>query len=59
MDTARQAASLDTPPCSVVCGEYIAEGYAWQGAVNAGEATAAAAAAEAGADYDEHGRGHL
>jgi hypothetical protein len=39
---------------SVVCGEYIAEGYAWQGAVNAGEATAADAAEKAGADYAEH-----
>jgi|EP01043_Picozoa_sp_COSAG02_P044870 isopenicillin N synthase-like dioxygenase len=39
---------------SIVCGEYIAEGYAWQGAVNAGEATAADAAEEAGADYAEH-----
>ena len=39
---------------SVVCGEYIAAGYAWQGAVNAGEASAADAAEQAGADYAEH-----
>ena len=37
-----------------MAGEYIAEGYAWQGAVNAGEASAVDAAAEAGADYAEH-----
>ena len=33
---------------AVVAGEYIMEGYAWQGAVNAGEATAVEAAAEQG-----------
>ena len=47
-------ASTVAGPAGVVCGEYIAEGYAWQGAVNAGDATAADAAAEAGADYAEH-----
>ena len=57
LDCCFEAASAAAAPGSVVCGEYIAEGYAWQGAVNAGEATAADAAAEAGADYDEHGGG--
>eukprot|EP01045_Picozoa_sp_COSAG04_P049859 COSAG04_NODE_19875_length_406_cov_0.837134_2_plen_75_part_00 len=47
-------AAADSLPEPVVAGEYVAEGYAWQGAVNAGEASAVDAAAEAGADYAEH-----
>ena len=47
-------ASAEGPSCEpVLCGEYIAAGYAWQGTVNAGESTASEAATRAGADYAE------
>lgn len=39
---------------AVMSGEYVAAGYAWQGAVNAGEASATDAAAAVDADYEEH-----
>jgi isopenicillin N synthase-like dioxygenase len=46
------ASKYDNKP--VVCGEYISAGYAWQGAVNTGQESAADAAAKAGAEYKEH-----
>ena len=44
-------AAADALPTPVVAGEYIAEGYAWQGAVNAGEPSAVKVIAFAGGSF--------